>query len=244
MARVRPAKCEVSIPEKEPSGGWGELLGNSAHKIFIWDKDGIYRDCQFPNPVYGHFLGGTTLKGMRVAEVLDEAEAKVVLKGIHQSLVLRQPTQTEWVWTNTAGTFVTRIRFFPILDLVMGVVNDRPFSQQDLSAEGFPNNGRKQTSQFTSLQLTLRERQIVEEVRSGKTNKQIAKTLLITHRTVKFHLSNIFVKLHISSREALQGSKVAAWRASRKSQDALQAFSHKEHGVSASRLLKKTSNSE
>lgn len=239
MTRVRPAKCETSIPDKEPSGGWDELLGTSAHKIFIWDKDGIYRDCQFPNPVYGHFLGGTTLKGMRVTEVLTEAEAKAVLKGIHQALTLRQPTQTEWTWTNTAGTFLTRIRFFPILDLVMGVVNDRPVSQPHMSSGGFPNKIRDQTQRLDSLQLTVRERQIVEEVQSGKTNKQIAKTLLITRRTVKFHLSNIFGKLHISSREALQHLNPVSWRKPRKSQGTLQTFSHKEHVLNASRFLKK-----
>ena len=44
-------------------GDWAILSQGAPHKIFIWDKQGTYTDCVFPNPIYGHFLGGQRVKG-------------------------------------------------------------------------------------------------------------------------------------------------------------------------------------
>jgi predicted ATPase/DNA-binding CsgD family transcriptional regulator len=51
--------------------------------------------------------------------------------------------------------------------------------------------------------LTGRERQIVTLVTQRKTNKEIARTLQISVRTVSTHLSNVFEKLGVDSRGAL-----------------------------------------
>ena len=48
--------------------------------------------------------------------------------------------------------------------------------------------------------LTPREMEIVSEIKAGSSNKEIALTLSISEETVKRHLSNIFEKLHVSSR--------------------------------------------
>jgi ATP/maltotriose-dependent transcriptional regulator MalT len=50
--------------------------------------------------------------------------------------------------------------------------------------------------------LSLREIEVLKLVASGITNRQIAKTLKISEKTVARHLSNIFNKLDISSRAA------------------------------------------
>jgi len=50
--------------------------------------------------------------------------------------------------------------------------------------------------------LTLREIEVLKLVASGITNRQIAKNLQISEKTVARHLSNIFNKLDISSRAA------------------------------------------
>jgi two-component system NarL family response regulator len=51
--------------------------------------------------------------------------------------------------------------------------------------------------------LTLREREIAELIGNGESNKQIARQLLITERTVKSHLTGIFRKLGIGDRLSL-----------------------------------------
>lgn len=48
--------------------------------------------------------------------------------------------------------------------------------------------------------LSLRERQVAEAVSHGSTNKEIARTMGITERTVKAHLSAAFEKLGVRDR--------------------------------------------
>jgi DNA-binding NarL/FixJ family response regulator len=48
--------------------------------------------------------------------------------------------------------------------------------------------------------LTVREREIAALVGSGGTNKEVAKQLDISERTVKAHLTEIFRKLGIADR--------------------------------------------
>lgn len=48
--------------------------------------------------------------------------------------------------------------------------------------------------------LTKREQEIARLVTTGANNKNIARQLSISERTVKAHLSSIFLKLHIRDR--------------------------------------------
>jgi DNA-binding CsgD family transcriptional regulator len=50
--------------------------------------------------------------------------------------------------------------------------------------------------------LTARELEVLRLVAVGKTNREIASTLVISERTVARHLQNIFAKLRVSSRTA------------------------------------------
>jgi DNA-binding CsgD family transcriptional regulator len=51
--------------------------------------------------------------------------------------------------------------------------------------------------------LTVREREIVQQVLSGSSNKEIAGNLGLSVNTVKMHVQNIFVKLGIKRRSQL-----------------------------------------
>ncbi|MDI6689306.1 MAG: response regulator transcription factor [Actinomycetota bacterium] len=48
--------------------------------------------------------------------------------------------------------------------------------------------------------LSNREREILRLIAQGMSNKEIAKELFISDKTVKNHLRNIFSKLHINDR--------------------------------------------
>jgi ATP/maltotriose-dependent transcriptional regulator MalT len=50
--------------------------------------------------------------------------------------------------------------------------------------------------------LTAREVEVLRLVAAGRTNPQIAATLFLSEKTVARHLSNIFTKIHVSSRTA------------------------------------------
>lgn len=55
----------------------------------------------------------------------------------------------------------------------------------------------------SSEQLTDRELQVVQGVAKGWTNREIARQLSISDRTVQGHLANIFAKLDVASRTEL-----------------------------------------
>jgi DNA-binding CsgD family transcriptional regulator/Flp pilus assembly protein TadD len=58
--------------------------------------------------------------------------------------------------------------------------------------------------------LSERERQVAVLIAQGKSNREIAKTLLITVRTVEAHITRIFDKLGLKSR-----TEIAAWTVAR-----------------------------
>jgi len=49
-------------------------------------------------------------------------------------------------------------------------------------------------------ELTAREKEVLEQVTLGKSNKEIAQALAIAENTVKNHLKNILEKLHLENR--------------------------------------------
>lgn len=51
--------------------------------------------------------------------------------------------------------------------------------------------------------LTAREREVVVHVVHGLSNRQIAESMCISERTARTHVSNVLVKLHLSSRTQL-----------------------------------------
>ena len=51
-------------------------------------------------------------------------------------------------------------------------------------------------------ELSTRELQVLRLIAAGRTNRQIAQTLMISEKTVARHVSNIFVKLGVSTRAA------------------------------------------
>jgi DNA-binding NarL/FixJ family response regulator len=53
-----------------------------------------------------------------------------------------------------------------------------------------------------SAVLSSREREVLEQVAAGKTNREIAAALVISQHTVSRHLENIYSKLGVTSRAA------------------------------------------
>lgn len=57
-----------------------------------------------------------------------------------------------------------------------------------------------QVSSDEKVKLTDREREVLELIAAGNTNKEIAKKLFISAQTVKGHVHNIFEKLEVADR--------------------------------------------
>ena len=59
---------------------------------------------------------------------------------------------------------------------------------------------KKAEGESTAPQLTDRELQIITSLARGNGNKQIARALDISEKTVRNHVSNIYKKLHVYDR--------------------------------------------
>ena len=63
-----------------------------------------------------------------------------------------------------------------------------------------PSNEEPDEKQMKETQLTEREKDVLLCLVQGMNNKEIAKCLFISDKTVKIHVSNIFKKLEVKSR--------------------------------------------
>ncbi|MEU6039025.1 response regulator transcription factor [Actinomadura sp. NPDC047616] len=72
-----------------------------------------------------------------------------------------------------------------------------------------PEIARRVLAYFTEMpdprqaafpQLTEREREVLELIAQGRSNAEIAATLFLSQKTVRNHVSNIFLKLHVADR--------------------------------------------
>ena len=66
--------------------------------------------------------------------------------------------------------------------------------------EEFTRQARQTDPVAPAPELTVREREVLEQVTRGKSNKEIAAALAISENTVKNHLKNILEKLHLENR--------------------------------------------
>jgi DNA-binding NarL/FixJ family response regulator len=72
-----------------------------------------------------------------------------------------------------------------------------------------PEIARRVLTYFTDMpdprqaafpELTEREREVLELIAQGRSNAEIAGTLFLSQKTVRNHVSNIFMKLHVADR--------------------------------------------
>jgi DNA-binding NarL/FixJ family response regulator len=70
------------------------------------------------------------------------------------------------------------------------------FSQRLVA--GFRNRTRREAT--TTLKLSAREQQLVDCLLEGQTNKEIARTLALTEKTVKHYMTNLMTKLQVKNR--------------------------------------------
>jgi DNA-binding NarL/FixJ family response regulator len=105
---------------------------------------------------------------------------------------LDQPSASAAVSAGADAVVSKSIHPVSLATLLRETANDNIFhSQTSLKSSG----GR-----VSHPRLTSRELEILRLAAAGQTNDQIARTLWVTQKTVKFHLSNTYRKLGVNNR--------------------------------------------
>lgn len=94
------------------------------------------------------------------------------------------------------GALITPSLAPVLLDLVK---NQTPTTASSASAQP-ETPGEAVPKDSTENLLTRRERDILELVQQGKSNREIAEALIIEEKTVKNHINSIYSKLHLRNR--------------------------------------------
>ncbi len=88
-----------------------------------------------------------------------------------------------------------------IVDAVRGVAEGQEGWLSRRAAAQLTSMARTESSRgHDPIELTEREEEVLRCLAKGWTNDQIAEALYITERTVRYHLTNIYQKLHVSTR--------------------------------------------
>jgi len=89
-----------------------------------------------------------------------------------------------------------------LIAAVDALLHNKTFFTADASRlilEHLREGHRKKDPDLTSNRLSLREREVVQLLAEGKSNKEIGASLNISKRTVDHHRARIMDKLHVQS---------------------------------------------
>jgi DNA-binding NarL/FixJ family response regulator len=109
----------------------------------------------------------------------------------------------EAVKSGAQGYLLKNIEPKALYGTLRGVVRGEAPVSRAMAArllEEFTRQARQASPAAPAPELTAREKEVLEQVTRGKSNKEIAQALSIAENTVKNHLKNILEKLHLENR--------------------------------------------
>jgi DNA-binding NarL/FixJ family response regulator len=111
----------------------------------------------------------------------------------------------EAIKSGAEGYLLKNIKSDEFLRLLDGVTKGEAAISPIMAAriiDDFAQRTTGQKEESSKGELSDREKEVLELVRRGDPNKEIALALYITENTVKYHLRNIMDKLHLRNRAA------------------------------------------
>ncbi|MHC5352982.1 LuxR C-terminal-related transcriptional regulator [Myroides sp. LJL115] len=134
----------------------------------------------------------------------------VLESSLQKKMYEQKSKQNQYILLILSGVFVLLVMVSIVIyfrnkkskRIALEVLEKNQLLGENLSLLKTYVSGRSFTKQQMSL-LNPRQKEIVQLVKKGKSNKEIAELLFVTENTVKYHLKNIFRILDISTREEL-----------------------------------------
>ena len=152
--------------------------------------DPVLMDIRMPN------MGGLEATRFITTEI---PEVKVVMLTVSDD----EADLFEAIKSGALGYLLKKLKLEVFFDLISGVRSGEapisPLMASKMLAE-FTQSHLPDIRAERQSKLSARELEVLELVAQGKTNKDIAASLMISESTVKYHLRNILDKLHLDNR--------------------------------------------
>ncbi|NLY19570.1 MAG: response regulator transcription factor [Clostridiaceae bacterium] len=142
------------------------------------------------------------INGLQALEAIkkDHPDAKIIMLTIHQ--------EREYLFQSLrlgAGGYILKDADGAVLvEAIRKVYEGEPYIQptmaKELIVEFKRYTMREENNDKKYNVLSDRELDVLKLIAKGKVNREIAKTLFISEKTVKNHISNIFKKLNVKDR--------------------------------------------
>ena len=140
------------------------------------------------------------LNGLEATRQIREAvpQTEVLILTMHDSEQLARE-----ILTAGARGFVLKTHArSQLVPAVTALAQHKPYFDSGVSAmllHSFLNPARHMTGSAPTRRLTAREREILQLIAEGRTNKEVAARLAVTVRTVEAHRANMMKKLDLHS---------------------------------------------
>lgn len=165
-------------------------------------KDAIAKACQLKPDVILMDFGlpdGTGLEATRM--ILEESpDTKIIFLTMHED----DERLIEAIRSGAKGYLLKNTSVNDLLSFIRGVQRGEAAITRLMASrllDHFAQSRPFSSSLSVELEaLTTRELEILKELNTGATNREIANRLVISERTVKNHVSNILSKLNLKSR--------------------------------------------
>lgn len=149
-------------------------------------------------------LGLRNRNSLRLVKLVKKSFPDV--KIIMMDLIPLQADVFEFVQAGVSGFMLKDISINEFLKTIRLVYKDTQVLPPNLTGSLFSQiiehavNGTQPSVLNESVRMTRRERQVIELIADGNTNKEIAQKLHLSTHTVKSHVHNILEKLSLSTR--------------------------------------------
>jgi len=186
----------AELLKKQPDMNVVTTVGNGENILALIDK-------QKPNLVLLD-LGLRSQNSLRIVKLVKKNHPEV--KIIVMDLIPLQADVFEFVQAGVSGFMLKDISVAEFLKTIRDVNEGLQILPPHLTGSLFSQivehalNGLPKTVIDESVRMTKRERQVIELIANGDTNKEIAQKLHLSTYTVKSHVHNILEKLALNTR--------------------------------------------
>ena len=132
--------------------------------------------------------------------LLDMMEADKKLIHYWQDTLSRKNNNIKILLLHINGVFYSMEDQERVVNGLQGVLRGECYFTQKLASYLITHSGNYRYNSTESALLTHREKEILNKLRIGASNNEIARSLFISENTVKTHLYNLFKKIAVKNR--------------------------------------------